>query len=372
MFHTAQYLAGKLFPEEIFTCSGRSGIDQYKIGEARLIEWYDQLLTYGFSEWNSSTYIPIDLIGIIAVLLTDRDSDVAQKAEQALQYSLNIIEKHNFKGVVSSTYGRSYTKSLLGARTMGTSFLLWVISGHGFVNQNSWAETLICLFDPDFLSQNEKKKDSLPNLIQERQGQLQVPLTDYITENYKLSSINDFCVYGEGEQEHVNHINIGSDPVVNFWINHPGELIVHGESRPSFWAGNGNIPFQKQIKNLLVIQYRISEKLIGFTHLYAPLFALDEYELNENVFYARSGQAYLFIACSQPLEIIRTGASAYREIRAQGRDTAWVVKCSDQGESGSFENFQRNYAIRNIGFKENQVEIHDFQEGEITIHYEKL
>lgn len=372
MFHTAQYLAGRLFPDETFHCSGRSGVEQRAIGEQRLESWYDEFLQYGYSEWNSPTYMPIDLIGILALLLLDRESTVATKAERALNHTLEILVKHNVNGVVSSSYGRSYTKGLLGTRAMGTSFLLWVLTGEGFVNQHSRAEALFCIIDPADLELDKPQPVDPPSLLREQQGKLGVALTDFITEKYKVSSISDFCVYERGEQEHVNQIRIGGDPTVNFWVNHPGESIVHGESRPSFWAGNGTIPFQKQVNNLLVIHYEIGEKMVGFTHLYAPLFALDRYELQGNTFYAESDGAFLFAACSRDLELVTKGASAYREVRAEGRKTTWVVKCSDERECGSYELFKENLRGEHIVFGSASVRVDDFQEGQLEIPYERL
>ena len=48
--------------------SGRQGSQQYELGKQRLLQWFDQFEHYGFSEWNSTTYLPIDLIGFSAFI----------------------------------------------------------------------------------------------------------------------------------------------------------------------------------------------------------------------------------------------------------------------------------------------------------------
>lgn len=371
MFHTSQYIAGKLFPNEIFNCSNRTGSEQKKIGEERLLLLLDEFIKYGLSEWNSSSYIPIDFIGLFSILLLDENSLVVTKTKSFLEILLKTLFQHNYKGAISSTYGRSYTKSLLGSRTMGTSFLLWILTGEGFINQNSWAESLLCFLDSELIKYDSSKY-SIPATIKETQDKLQVTLTDYITESYKLSSIKDFYVYDKGEQEHVNQISFGVNPVINFWINHPGELTVHGESRPSFWSGNGLIPFQYQNENLLLVHYKITENFIPFTHLYAPLYDLDDYRLDKKRFYAKSGDSYLFVECSQKLELVNHGASAYREVRAYGNNITWIVICSDNKEFKSFKSFQEYYSNDFITFEENLTTLSDTKIGEIVIEHNKI
>ena len=66
-FHTAQYLAGQLFPDALFANSGRTGVAQAEIGRQRLEAWLADIEANGFIEWNSPAYYPIDAIGLLAL-----------------------------------------------------------------------------------------------------------------------------------------------------------------------------------------------------------------------------------------------------------------------------------------------------------------
>ena len=52
-FHTAQMLAGELYPEEVFTNSGFTGREQSARAKRLIVEWLQKLLDFGYNEWNS-------------------------------------------------------------------------------------------------------------------------------------------------------------------------------------------------------------------------------------------------------------------------------------------------------------------------------
>ncbi|NLO40281.1 MAG: hypothetical protein GX115_12540, partial [Ruminiclostridium sp.] len=63
IFHICQYFAGKSMPERIFTCSGLTGEEACKKAEGLLEIWFESFFSEFASEWNSSTYLPIDIMG---------------------------------------------------------------------------------------------------------------------------------------------------------------------------------------------------------------------------------------------------------------------------------------------------------------------
>ena len=65
-FHTAQMLAGELYPEEIFTNSGFTGREQSARAKRLIVEWLQKLLDYGYNEWNSPCYIPVDMLSYVS------------------------------------------------------------------------------------------------------------------------------------------------------------------------------------------------------------------------------------------------------------------------------------------------------------------
>lgn len=63
MFHTCQLLAGELFPDEVFTNSGLTGRQMQAKAKNMLYDWFVTFRKEGFTEWNSSPYLPIDTLG---------------------------------------------------------------------------------------------------------------------------------------------------------------------------------------------------------------------------------------------------------------------------------------------------------------------
>ena len=67
MFHTCQLLAGELYPSETFSNSGMTGVQMQQKAKGLLLEWFRGFLNEGFTEWNSSAYLPIDLLGLASL-----------------------------------------------------------------------------------------------------------------------------------------------------------------------------------------------------------------------------------------------------------------------------------------------------------------
>ena len=74
-FHAGQLLAAELFESDTFTNSGRSGTEQARRAKTLLLAWFDRFFTFGYEEWNSSVYIPIDLIALISLHELARSGD---------------------------------------------------------------------------------------------------------------------------------------------------------------------------------------------------------------------------------------------------------------------------------------------------------
>ncbi|MCQ2420778.1 MAG: hypothetical protein MJ118_06555, partial [Clostridia bacterium] len=57
LFHGCQMAAGLLYPDDIFTRSGRTGREMNRLGNERCKKWLEQVLTNGFEEFRSEAYL---------------------------------------------------------------------------------------------------------------------------------------------------------------------------------------------------------------------------------------------------------------------------------------------------------------------------
>ena len=110
--------------------------------------------------------------------------------------------------------------------------------------------------------------------------------------------------------------------------------------RPDYWYGNGVFPALMQDNNTLYCYYNIpDDHPTKFTHMYWPSFAMEEEVKRDGFMFARVGDSYMGMWCSKPLELNNDDAVMDCDYRAYGDTCAWVVRCSDKNESGSFEAF---------------------------------
>ena len=341
LFHTLQYLAGFMFKDKTFTASGRKGIEQYNYGRERLLKWFEIFFLYGYAEWNSITYIPIDLIAFFTLLEQAPDNDIKEKAKNGLDYSFKILAYNNYKGLISASYGRAYEDYLKVRELSETSFLEWVTAGKGFAHCRNRVTALYATSDyapPNFYDDVEFKENE-GIIIKSIQGFNKVNTYNYMCKDYCISSVVNYRAFEKGHQQHLQNIALG-DRNVQFYINHPGERPYSGESRPSYWAGNGVMPLIHQDKDLQLMIYRLNQdSLVQYIHAYAEINLFDEYFLEDNWFFARVDSAYLATYFSKGFEITQKGANTNKEIISKGLEHKVIIRCGNKDSFTDFKDF---------------------------------
>ncbi|MDP2425117.1 MAG: hypothetical protein U1C51_05315 [Candidatus Izemoplasmatales bacterium] len=61
LFATEEYLVGQMFPNDIFTVDGLTGLEHMAMAATRINAWMSQRFLYGFTEWYSNNYYPEDI-----------------------------------------------------------------------------------------------------------------------------------------------------------------------------------------------------------------------------------------------------------------------------------------------------------------------
>jgi hypothetical protein len=179
-----------------------------------------------------------------------------------------------------------------------TTSLLWIGYGVGVLNNYSISNFAFSLssYEPP---KEYKKYLSVKNLeymiFKNEQGlNGYAKVYNFKTNNFMLSSVVDFRPGYKGYQEHV--IEGFINPETHVWINHPGQLHCFGAGRPSFWAGNGNLPKVLQYKGLGIVSFKIEkENDIDYTHAYLPVLNFDEVKFIGNWVFARKEDVYVGI-----------------------------------------------------------------------------
>lgn len=339
-FHVAQYLAGRLFPSEVFTCSGRSGAEQETLGRQRLGLWFDAIDAEGLAEWNSAAYYPVDFIGLLG-LDQDADATLKPRVRKLMDRLFGMIALHTMAGVPGGSQGRAYTKELLAGPLTNLAPVARIAFGTGWLNEGVAAAALFAVSD------YEPPRSAL-DFAEPAEGEaIEVRYTQgvdhagrlvvYRGRNAQLSTVVDHLTGKGGHQQHVVDVLLSGHPLARVFVNHPGEADPSGSHRPSFWAGNGVLPRVAQWRDtaLLVFDARASD--LGWTHAYLGA-GLDEVRAVGDWIAVRSGKGFVALHAANGLTAQTSGPTAGHEVRSPGAVNGWIVTIAE-GDAAAFERF---------------------------------
>ncbi|WIY82540.1 hypothetical protein [Propionimicrobium sp. PCR01-08-3] len=109
----AEYLAGQVFPDRIFTNDGRSGVRHQRAARAQLMIWMSDRFRFGFSEWLSNTYYAYDIAALAMLADHADDPGMAERAEMVIDLALLDLALNSFGGRVAPSMGRAHSEQIL-------------------------------------------------------------------------------------------------------------------------------------------------------------------------------------------------------------------------------------------------------------------
>jgi hypothetical protein len=110
IFHVDEYLAGLAFPDETFTNDGRTGAEHATSARARILDWLEEKVRFGFSEWHSDVYYQKDVTPLLTLVEHAPDRELSRRAAMLLDVFLLDVALHLHRGNFGATHGRSYMK----------------------------------------------------------------------------------------------------------------------------------------------------------------------------------------------------------------------------------------------------------------------
>lgn len=343
LFHICQYEAGTLFPQDLFTASGRTGAQQKERAQVLLQEWFDDFFREFITEWNSNAYIPVDTLGLGTLYaFTAPDSTFHQYARRALDAIFRNLSINAFNGAIMTSFGRSYEEQLKGNYISGTSSLLYFAFNKGCVNSGTNAYISLLMRDyvpPKDCTCNLDISPGQAMVFRNTQG-YENHVNLYLFKNHSvlLSTAVGFKPYQPGYQEHI--MQAVADPVAQLFVTHPGESQPYGNGRPNYWAGNGTLPCAIQYLNTGVMIYDIApDHLIDYTHAYFPIMHFDEVCCTKTCLAGKKGSAYLGAIALNGLQPVETGPMRGREFRSPGKQNVWVLQVASTEKYGSLAEF---------------------------------
>ena len=342
-FHTAQYLAGLLYPGERFGNSGRSGSEQARIGRQRLEAWLADVEANGLMEWNSPAYYPIDAIGLLALHELAEDAPIRDAAGRCLDGIFTMMALSTLGGIPSSTQGRSYARDLKFPGLTETAGMAWTEWGRGALNPMAYALSMLCLgsYAPPAVATALARWDEVTGVSAHyAQGRDRAAsLMAWKNRDALIGSVVGFHAGEPGYQAVVAQLHLAGHPDARVWVNHPGEDDPFGTRRPSYWAGDGVMPWVAQWRNLVLLHYRLDDpRAISWTHAYLRRDAFDEVRVDGRWAFLRSGGGVAALLAANGLEAVG-GPTAGYELRSPGRRNSWLLRVDSLERYGSLDRF---------------------------------
>jgi len=338
-----EILAGQLCPVALSGAQSPTGKASREHGERQALVWMQTVAAMGLRAWHSDVAFEETILALAHLIGYTDSEEVWQMATVLLDKLLFQLATNSFMGVFGTSRGTTSTAHLLGGHLAATSGITKLLWGQGVFNP-SFAATvsLACLTEYEVPSMFEDIaiRSSEEGLwSRERHGLGGVSTATFRTPASMLSAALDYRPGELGKEEHIWQATLG--PAATVFVTHPVASSLSDARGPNFWRGNGVLPRVAQWRDALIALYALpADDWMGFTHAYFPICAFDEGAVRGRWAFARKGDGYLALGASQDLSLIRTGESAYRDLRVNGRHTVWLCQMGRASEDGDFAAFQ--------------------------------
>ncbi len=369
MFFVSAYVAGSLYPADVFTRSGKTGRQMEADAGIRIRDWLEETIKEGFDEFHSGGYTPITFAAILNVV-DFGDQVLSGLAVQCADRLLHDLAVQTFQGVSIAPMGRVY-REVLYPYDQDIQCLVNLLDPEA---PDRFSEWIIFLATSRYQLPKgliEVMRKPVSEVYEESNARICVEKTeDYILtsvqspredrERYReniygkdgadmgsfayVKSLNE-CFHGTtrfepgvyGYQQHMWYAALSPAAVV--FVNHPGGSCEACSTRPGYWFGNGIMPALKQVKNVLYAIYRIPETHpIPFTHIYWPQSRFEEQIMTDGWLAGKSGNGYTALWCSSMPKPYDDQIFDC-EYRVNSRDTAYLCVCASQKDYSSLGEF---------------------------------
>jgi len=366
LFHTAEWLAGQLFPTEEFTNSLQKGLYHSLKGRMYIMEWLRERLHYGFDEWHSNSYYPIVITALLNIydFAPIEEYKLRMLAKQLLDYMFFIFAEDTYHGVFGTTHGRCYSIPIKYPDCDESSSLCWLLYGEGNLFGGGMAPISLATSEykiPEIIFKIAHDNSQIVESLQRHgiitQRKLSANFIIYKTPDYMISGLQDFQkgdyfnLYKEAQilrtgsamfwsfpypQIHVAQVTLQNKTVI-IW-SCPLTSNEECGLRPDYWAGNVTLPRVIQFKNILVLIWRLN-KFSYMTHCLFESYKFDEIVQEGKWIFGRVNDGYVGIYSHNGMVFENNGQYAKRELICYSPENTWIVECGRKEDWGSFDKF---------------------------------
>ncbi|MBN2150855.1 MAG: hypothetical protein JW839_05405 [Candidatus Lokiarchaeota archaeon] len=137
LYHTAELLAGQLYPADVFTISGMTGQEHVDHAIPLIERWIGWKGQFGFTEWHSNVYLGLDVAALVNLVDFSNNTSIQTKAAMVLDLIGFDLACNYFRGIYATAHGRTYDDNVRGRSATspaieGTAELAWIFLGLGY------------------------------------------------------------------------------------------------------------------------------------------------------------------------------------------------------------------------------------------------
>lgn len=371
-FHTLEYMAGLLFPQEIFTNSGQNGLFHSFKARTFLMEWLSQRLRFGYDEFHSETYLPITIAALVSILeiAPFEEFNMIAMIRQLLDLTVFYLASNRFEGAMASPRGRSYNLQIRNALQQGMSPILYILFGDdpASVRADPGPAALasgtyipprhICAVGGDYSETISYYKSGLVPWGNKQSADI----TAIRTPEYMLASVRDHNVAACEGHLHVAQATLPRNTVIFF--SAPFTRQEGSGLRPDYWSGQAWTPETYQYRSTLgVCWWDIQNPFVWMTHCHFDTHKFDEVRHEGHWTFGRVDNSYVGIWSANAHALATTGNYAYRELISEGKENIWILELGSAREDGSFDAFTEKLLAAQILMGDRKVTFHSPKNG---------
>ena len=364
--HACEYIAGRLFPEETFSNSGMSGREHMEHALSMIRDWFDHVLKYGYTEWCSVNYLPVDMLGYMTLMKFSDNQEIDILCRKAMDMTFKFYAMQCHEGMLLGANGRAYINDVLSPTDIQANAFCYFAWGTKYAPYG-YKPTLYALLTeyecPKELQSIALLKDGETFEEHFTQGYDQIKINIFKTKDFFIgSSSSSLEGKKEGDQEHLFDAMVG-DEDGRFWINHPGEARVLGTRRPGYFSGNAYTPHVSQYKASAVVSYRFPDTAeVNFTHLICFRDCFQKQILDGKDLFLRRGNVNVYIHAENGLQIPDIKSLSKYELRSPGLNNTWYVRVDDTMD---FDTFTQKMRACCFAYGNNKLSILDSVYGQV-------
>lgn len=339
LYHACEILAGQRYPEDIFARTQQAGRWHRERGEQLAREWLHERGRRGFTEWDAPACVEREIVALTHLADLAVDTGIQEWAQIVLDKLCFTMAVNSYRGLYASAQCHATAAALKSGQLEATSGIARLLWGTGAWNQHIAGPVSLAMSGYELPSMIASIAVDLDEEMWHRERQPGVHKVTYRTPDSMLCSAVDYRRGERGYDEQVWQATLG--PGTSVFVNHPSCMSESDAHKPNFWAGNRVLPRVAQYKDTLVAVHKLPpDDWMGFCHAHFPVHEFEEWELTGEWAVARVGQAYVALCCSRPLELIKRGPGAYRELRAAGTEQIWLCMVGREATDGPFCGFR--------------------------------